>query len=138
MRLIQTTRFSHSDDVFEKHSLYIKTPNLGAALLFLFKLPPMKEIPLYAGASHGSTLWCSFNMVITLQAVFFQQGNKPSQVTFKNILPNIRNVEYFLDDLDLLMSRKIFFLSQDEMRTFHDSMHLFTTKKWPPNIMNKC
>jgi ATP-dependent DNA helicase PIF1 len=133
MSFIGPTLFSHIDKCLrEAFPLHKNTPFGGFSIILIGDLdqfPPIKDIPLYASASHGSTLWCSFNTMITLQTIFCQQGDDPSQVTFRNILHNIRNAEPSLEDWNLLMSRTNSFLSQDELCTFHASMHLFATNK---------
>ena len=40
----------------------------------LGQLPPVKDIPLYAGTSYGTALWNTFTTVITLDKIFRQQG----------------------------------------------------------------
>ena len=76
----------------------------------LDQFPPIKDIPLYASASHGSALRNGFNTVITLQTIFYQQGDDPSHVTFKNILHDIKNEKPSLEDWNLLVSRTCSFL----------------------------
>ena len=44
----------------------------------LGQLPPVKDIPMYVGASCGNTLWRTFDTFITLSMVFRQQGDAPS------------------------------------------------------------
>ena len=53
------------------------------------KLPPIKDIPMYAGSSVGTTLWCTFDTFITLETIFQQQGNSPSQTAIRQLLLNL-------------------------------------------------
>ena len=48
------------------------------------QLPPVKDIPMYAGSSVGTTLWRTFDTFIMLETIFRQQGNNPSQTAFEN------------------------------------------------------
>ena len=34
------------------------------------QLPPIKDIPMYAGSSVGTALWCTFDTFITLETIF--------------------------------------------------------------------
>ena len=34
------------------------------------KFPPVKDIPMYAGSSVGTSLWCTFDTFITLETIF--------------------------------------------------------------------
>ena len=93
----------------------------------LGQLPPVKDKPLYAGNTVGKVLWKKFNIVVTLDTIFRQQGNDPKQYSFRNLLMNIRNAEPFFDDWELLMSRAGMDLPIEEMSLFNSSLHLFPT-----------
>ena len=95
----------------------------------LAQLPPVMDIPLYARSSHGSALWHNFNTVVTLSIVFHQQGNDPSQVTFRKLLTNIKNAIATIEDWKLLMSRTESLLYKDELSAFKGSMYLFETNQ---------
>jgi hypothetical protein len=61
MSFIGPTIFSHiNEHLQEAFSLYIKTPHFGSFSIIPFRdlgqLPPIKDIPLYPGTFHGSTL----------------------------------------------------------------------------------
>lgn len=56
-------------------------------------------------------LWKTFNIAITLDTIFHQQGTSKSQLQFKKILHHIRNVEPLQDDWETLMTRTNIFLS---------------------------
>ena len=55
------------------------------------QLPPVKDIPMYAGSSVGTSLWSTFDTFITLETIFQQQGNSPSHTAFRKLLLNLRN-----------------------------------------------
>ena len=46
------------------------------------QLPPVKDFPMYAGSSVGTALWRTFDTFTTLETIFRQQGNSPSQTVF--------------------------------------------------------
>ena len=47
------------------------------------QLPPIKDIPMYAGSSVGTALWHTFDTFITLETIFRQARNSASQITFR-------------------------------------------------------
>ena len=53
------------------------------------QLPPLKDIPTYAGSYIGTTLWRTFDTFIMLETIFRQQGNNPSQTAFRQLLLNL-------------------------------------------------
>ena len=55
------------------------------------QFPPVKEIPMYAGSSIGTALWRTFDTFMTLETIFRQQGNSPSQTAFRKLLLNLQN-----------------------------------------------
>jgi ATP-dependent DNA helicase PIF1 len=108
-----------------------KTSPFGGISIILVgdlgQLPPVKDKPLYAGNTAGKVLWKNFNIVVTLDIIFRQQGNHPRQAAFRQLLSNIRNVEPVIDDWDLLMSRVDMSLPPVERSLFHSAIHLFPT-----------
>lgn len=70
----------------------------------LRQLPPVQDIPLYAGTSHGTALWNTFTTVITLDKIFRQQDQSSAQVLFRNVLQNIRNENPTIEDYNILMT----------------------------------
>ena len=50
------------------------------------QFPHVKDIPMYACSSVGSALWCTFDTFITLKMIYRQQGNRPSQIEFLQLL----------------------------------------------------
>ena len=64
----------------------------------LGQLPPVFDKPIYASSSTTIMLCKTFNIVITLDTIFCQQGQSQSQHQFQEILHNIRNVEALQDD----------------------------------------
>ena len=71
----------------------------------LGQLPPVKDTPMYVRTSHGTALWQSFNTVVTLATVFWQQGTSPAQISFRENLSNLRNAIPTITDWNLLMTR---------------------------------
>lgn len=65
----------------------------GGRSIMLFgdlgKLPPVKDIPIYASTSYGGILWHSFTTIITLDKVFHQIGDDPTQISFCALLSNL-------------------------------------------------
>lgn len=80
---------------------------VGSIILFgdLAKIPPVKDIPMYASQSYGKTLWLSFSKVITLIKIFCENGEDPAQIHFRSLLSNLRNAEPTIIDWEALMSR---------------------------------
>ena len=69
-------------------------PFSGCSMILLSEFgqfPPVKDIPLYAGASHGNALWLTFNTFVTLSTIFRQHRDSPSQIAFHQLLLNLRN-----------------------------------------------
>ena len=62
------------------------------------QLPPIKDIPMYAVSSIGTTLWRTFDTFIMLETIFRQQGNNPSQTAFRQLLLNLRNATPTVED----------------------------------------
>ena len=53
------------------------------------QLPPVKDIPMYAGSFVGTNLWRTFDTFITLETIFRQQRNSASQTAFRQLLLNL-------------------------------------------------
>ena len=49
------------------------------------QLPPVKDIPRYAGSSLGTALWRTFDTFVMLKTIFQQQGDSPSQISFRQL-----------------------------------------------------
>ena len=58
----------------------------------------VKDIPMYASSSVGTALWHTFDTFITLETIFQQQGNSPSQTAFRKLLLNLRNANPTIED----------------------------------------
>jgi len=93
----------------------------------LGQLPPVRDKPLYVGNTAGKVLWNQFNIVVTLDTIFRQEGNNPNQSRFRDLLTNIRNTDPVFIDWELLMSRVDVGLSSIERSSFESSIHLFPT-----------
>ena len=48
----------------------------------LDQLPPVRDKPFYAGNIAGKVFWNTFNIVVTLDTIFHQQGNNEKQSCF--------------------------------------------------------
>ena len=106
------------------------TPFGGCSIILLGdfgQLPPVKDIPMYAGSSHGNALWKIFNTFVTLSTMFCQQGNSPSQISFCQLLLNLLNSTPTLEDWTLLMTRTTSSLSHEDNCAFEHSTHLYAT-----------
>ena len=69
----------------------------------LGKLPLMKDISMYVDTSRDNALWHNLYMVITLSTIFHQQGTNPLQITFRQLLMNVKNETPIVEDWNLLM-----------------------------------
>ena len=87
----------------------------------------MRNKPLYARNTVGKVLWEKFNIVVTLDTIFRQQGNNLKQSCFRRVLNNIRNVEHVLDDWEFLMSQADIRLHPRERDLFNGAVHMFPT-----------
>lgn len=101
---------------FRNHSI-ILVGDLG-------QLPTVEDFLLYVGKSHGNALYRSFNTFITLYTIFCQQGESRSQVSFHQLLPNLKSGMPTQEDWNLLISRKDTYLLHEEHQVFEYSMHL--------------
>ena len=93
----------------------------------LGQLPPVWDKPLYVGNTVGKVLWKKFNIIVTLDTIFRQQGNTEEQSCFCRFLNNIRNAKPVLDDWEFLMSQADMRLYHREMDLFNVAVHLFPT-----------
>jgi len=64
----------------------------------LGKLPRVKDKLLHASKKTRKVSWKIFNIVVTLDKKFMQQGDDSRHASFLNLLTNIRNAKPFLDD----------------------------------------
>ena len=62
------------------------------------QLPLVKYIPMYVGSSVGTALWHTFDTFTTLETIFRQQGNSPSQTAFRQLFLNLRNETPTVED----------------------------------------
>ena len=91
------------------------------------QLPLVKDIPMYAVSSIGTALWRTFDTFITLETIFRQQGNSPSQTAFRKLLVNLQNATPTIEYWALLMTRTTSCLSYVENSSFEQSIHLYPT-----------
>ena len=103
----------------------------------LGQLPPVRDKPVYAGKTTGKVLWEKFNIVVTLDTIFQQQGDDPKQSSFQNLLVNIRNADPLIVDWDLLMSCSDSNLSPEERTLFDLTIHLFPANNLV-SLHNRC
>ena len=93
MRFIGPKRLTQIDAHLHQYFPSKCTIPFGGCSIILLgdfeQFPPIKGIPMYAGSSIGTTLWCTFDTFITLETIFRQQGNSPSQTTFQQLLLNL-------------------------------------------------
>ncbi|XP_057866341.2 uncharacterized protein LOC131073844 [Cryptomeria japonica] len=105
----------------------------GGRSIILFgdlgQLPPVKDIPMYASNSYGGTLWQTFTTIITLDKIFRQIGEQPTQIAFHELLSDLRNATPTIEDWQLLMSRSSSSLTSVEQSVFLPSKHLFATNE---------
>lgn len=92
----------------------------------LGQLPLVRDKPPYAGNTIGKVLWNKFNIVVTLDTIFCQQGNNDKQSCFHRVLKNIRNVEPNLEDWEFLKSRDDM-RSHPTERDLFNAVHMFPT-----------
>ena len=82
------------------------------------KLTLVKDIPMYVGSSIGTALWRTFDTFITLNTIFQQQGNNPSQNSFRQLLLKVRNATPTIEDWALLITSTTSCLSHVENCSF--------------------
>ena len=85
--------------------------------------------PIYASHSTALMLWNTFNVAITLDTIFCQQGHTEPQIQFHKILQNIRNVVPIKQDWETLMTRTKDNLNEKQNIDFDNSTHLFATNE---------
>ena len=82
------------------------------------QFPPVKDIPMYAGSSIRTALWRTFDTFITLETIFRQQGNSPSQIAFRKLLLNLQKATPTVEYWALLMTITTSCLSHVENSSF--------------------
>ena len=82
----------------------------------LAQLPPVLDKPLYATHSDDLTIWRQFTIVVTLQTIFHQRGEQPTDIQFKEALTNMRDAKPTQQDWELLMTRSKHQLSVEESK----------------------
>jgi ATP-dependent DNA helicase PIF1 len=113
---------------------------MGGISVLLFgdfaQLPPVGDSPLYSSkiplkpmAIAGRDVYLSFNQSITLQHIFRQQGNDPVSQQFRDLLLRQRTYSITQEDYNLLSTRFSQHLSDEEIHTFDDVIHLFPTRE---------
>ena len=98
------------------------------------QLPPVADSPLYSStvpskllAIAGRDVYLSFSQSITLQYIFYQQGDNPISQCFCNLLLHQQTYSITQEDYDLLSTCFSQNLSDEEKQTFHDVIYLFPT-----------
>lgn len=71
--------------------------------------------------------------MVTLHQTFHQIGENPDQIQFCTLLNNLRNAEPVVVDWELVMSRSLSKLTNDEKSTFLSSMNLVATNDMVSN-----
>lgn len=102
----------------------------GRSIIFvgdLGQLPPMRDKPLHASNTTRKFLWNKFNIVVTLDTIFHQQGNNEKQSCFRRVLNNIRNVEPIIEYWVFLMSWDHMRLHPRERDLFNVAIRMFPT-----------
>lgn len=75
----------------------------GASIILVGDLSqflPISNIPMYASCSSTIALWYTFTISVTLDTIFCQQGDSPTQQEFWVIILHIRNGEVVHDHLE--------------------------------------
>ena len=112
------------------HRQHIPFGGLSIILIGDFaQLPPVMDKPIYVGQSVTQNLWHKFNIIVTLQTIFRQEGCDPTQIKFRHALQNMRNAEPTEDDWKLLMTRTNTHLPPTEQEKFNQAIHLFATNE---------
>ena len=65
-----------------------------------------------------------------LKTIFQQQGNSPSQISFRQLLLNLQNATPTIEEWALLMTRTTSCLSHVENSSFEQSIHLYPTNSF--------
>ena len=97
------------------------------------QLPPVADSPLYSSTVYSKLLaiakrdvYLSFSQSITLQYIFYQQGDNPISQCFCNLLHQ-QTYSITQEDYNLLSTHLSQNLPDEEKDTFHDVIHLFPT-----------
>ena len=79
MRLIGSRLFMKIDARLQNEFLEKKNCPFDEGSIILVgdlgQFPPIRDKPLYVGNTTGKVLWNKFNIVVTLDTIFHQQGN---------------------------------------------------------------
>ena len=111
---------------------------MGGIGILLFgnfaQLPPVADSPLYSSTVYskllaiaGRDVYLSFSQSITLQYIFYQQGDNPISQCFCNLLLHQQTYSITQEDYNLLSTHLSQNLPDEEKDTFHDVIHLFPT-----------
>jgi ATP-dependent DNA helicase PIF1 len=99
------------------------------------QLPPVGDSPLYSSkvplkplSIAGKDVYLSFNLSITLQRIFRQQGDDLISQHFRDLLLRQRTYSITQEDYNLLSTRFSQNLSDEEKHTFRNEIHLFPTR----------
>ena len=95
----------------------------------LGQLPPIKDRVPYDIRRCVKILWQDFNIVITLEKVYRQEGENLDQNKFRQLLTNIRDAQPTIDDWKLLMSRTTCNIPKNVNDDFDNNVHLFSTNE---------
>lgn len=93
----------------------------------LAQLPPVMDKIIYVSHSNAKLLWEQFTTVVTLQTMFLQQGDDPTQTHFCETLKNLCNAKQTHQDWEMLMTRTNKLLTTIEKQEFDNSIHLFAS-----------
>jgi ATP-dependent DNA helicase PIF1 len=114
--------------------------NLNVTLVGDFaQLPPVGDTPLYSQPStalsetasftrDGSALYHLFSHDFSLNTIHRQVGDSPQQIRFKSLLRNASLGSLTVDDWELLKTRYVGNLSDDEQLRFLDAPCVYTTR----------
>ena len=99
------------------------------------QLPPIADSPLYSSRVPNKPLsisgrddYLSFNWSITLQYIFYRQGDDFISQCFCNLLHQ-QTYSITQEDYNLLSTHFSQILPDEEKDTFHDAIHLFPTRE---------
>ena len=93
----------------------------------LGQLPPVMDKPVYASEGIAKELWNTFTTVVTLDIVFQQNGQSNEQISFRNLLMNIRDAVPTIEDWKLFMTHTNTSLDASMKNSFDKAIHLFVT-----------
>ena len=69
---------------------------------YLGQIPPLMDMPIYAGETLGKCLWKDFTSVIILETILWKMGTDVTQLRFRQLLKNIYNATPTMQDWTLL------------------------------------